>query len=279
MQQNDLLYSKNALDVKAQFYNKRAIVYVEGVDEVPFWGEYFDSADYEVQEVGGCENLMQYIAKIRDGVTSFIVAMDNDYSDFIDDKFKSPLLIRTYGHSIENDMFCYANINVILRRLIKTQQDFSSDINSWLEAWNTSTYKLLLYDITSVVKKKGVEVCGNNCARFLKKTEPLVDDQVVDKFIESIKSNFLQEELDDIDAQIAEMKKGHHQLIKGHFIASGICHFIRYMLNKHTGRKNQLSNDAIFAMATACVKKCNPLCVAKLFLHDQIIAAQSNISA
>ena len=72
MQQNDLLYSKNALDVKAQFYNKRAIVYVEGVDDVPFWGEYFDSADYEVQEVGGCENLMQYIAKIRDGVTSFM---------------------------------------------------------------------------------------------------------------------------------------------------------------------------------------------------------------
>ena len=35
----------------------------EGVDDVPFWGEYFDSADYEVQEVGGCENLMQYIAK------------------------------------------------------------------------------------------------------------------------------------------------------------------------------------------------------------------------
>lgn len=51
------------MDVKAQFYNKRAIVYVEGVDDVPFWGEYFDSADYEVQEVGGCENLMQYIAK------------------------------------------------------------------------------------------------------------------------------------------------------------------------------------------------------------------------
>lgn len=75
------------------------------------------------------------------------------------------------------------------------------------------------------------------------------------------------------------MEKDHHQLIKGHFLASGICHFIRYMLNKHTGRKSQLSNDAIFAMTTTCVKKCSPLCPAKLFLHDQIIAAQSNISA
>lgn len=277
MQQNNLLYSKAALDIKAQFYNKRAIVYVEGVDDVPFWSEYFESTDYEVQDVGGCGNLLQYIAKIKEGTTSFIVAMDNDYSDFADEKFESSLLIRTYGHSIENDMFCYANINVILRRLIKTQQDFTSDINSWLEAWNTSIYKLLLYDITSFVKKKGVEVCGDNCARFLKKGEPIIDDQVVDEFIESIKSNFLQNELDDINAKLMSANKGYHQLIKGHFIASGICYFIRYMFNKHTGRKNQLSNDAIFAMVIACVKKCSPLCTAKLFLYDQVNAAKSNI--
>jgi hypothetical protein len=52
MNNNTLQYSENALDVKALFYNKKWMAYVEGADDIPFWDNIFSeiSNDFKVIE-------------------------------------------------------------------------------------------------------------------------------------------------------------------------------------------------------------------------------------
>ena len=52
-----LSYSLDALRVKALFYNKKAMVYVEGPEDINFWDPYFDSDVFEIESVNGCQNL------------------------------------------------------------------------------------------------------------------------------------------------------------------------------------------------------------------------------
>ena len=56
-----LSYSLDALRVKALFYNKKAMVYVEGPEDINFWDPYFDRDVFEIESVNGCENLKPYI--------------------------------------------------------------------------------------------------------------------------------------------------------------------------------------------------------------------------
>ena len=51
MAANTLVYSESALRVKAAFYNKKAMVYVEGTDDIIFWEQFFDKNVYKVEDV------------------------------------------------------------------------------------------------------------------------------------------------------------------------------------------------------------------------------------
>lgn len=83
MAANTLTYSDSALGVKAAFYNKKAMVYVEGTDDIIFWEQFFDKLVYKVEDVGGCGNFNAYIQRLNNGEKSFVVAGDLDYSPYM----------------------------------------------------------------------------------------------------------------------------------------------------------------------------------------------------
>ena len=58
---NELRYSQAGLKVKARFYNRKAMVYVEGPEDLNFWSPYFDNSIFKIESVGGCKNLASYI--------------------------------------------------------------------------------------------------------------------------------------------------------------------------------------------------------------------------
>lgn len=60
-------YSIDALNVKSSFYKANSIIYVEGDEDVMFWNEIFsriDGFDYQIETLGGSEELDKYIEKI-----------------------------------------------------------------------------------------------------------------------------------------------------------------------------------------------------------------------
>jgi hypothetical protein len=98
----DISYSDEALNVRNAFFGAKVIVYVEGDDDVLFWHEVFEQvADdhFEVESVGGVENLDEYIRKIAAGQLSAIAARDADFLPIIGVCSSNPPSARKDGAS------------------------------------------------------------------------------------------------------------------------------------------------------------------------------------
>lgn len=153
-QDNSLSYDDAALSIRHTFYDKRFMLYVEGVDDIPFWNIYFSrylpsGVDYEIQEVGGKEQLKILIEKVTNGsVQNTVIARDSDYEyGFNSTLSEHDLVVRTFGHSIENTMFCPQSIANCLKIICRTSRDFSSDVRDWLVDFISKASSLLPYEI------------------------------------------------------------------------------------------------------------------------------------
>ena len=115
-EENKLTHSDDAISVTHKFYNKQYMVYVEGDDDVSFWDSVFSkvaSGKYEIESLNGISGEMQtYIKKVTDGaIFNVIIACDKDYTSYLEsDPYDNQYIVTTYGHSIENTMFCDIDI-------------------------------------------------------------------------------------------------------------------------------------------------------------------------
>ena len=74
---DEFTFSIKAQNVEAKFYNKKAIVYVEGVDDVNFWRPYFPNSDFEIKSVNGCKNLKKKLYEIENNGLRCILVDSN----------------------------------------------------------------------------------------------------------------------------------------------------------------------------------------------------------
>lgn len=255
---NDLSYSIEALRVKAFFYGKKAMVYVEGEDDLNFWEPYFDKDVFQIESVGGSSNLNSYIEKLEKGEKSFIVACDSDYTAFKNNKFASNLIVTTYGHSIENMMYCPYKLNEIVKKLSKSLKDSTELIESWYDKFVKTAHPLLLREICNTIykpKEDKIQVFGNNCARFCKLNPCFeLDEKKIAVFCNENKEYFSDEILIKIEEAILKDGREERHLIKGHFLTYAVSHLVTNIsaaANSY-GKKQPLSNNILYALTINC---------------------------
>jgi len=270
-----LSYSEDALNIKSLFYNKKIMVYVEGEDDVTFWNEMFKeiSSDYKLESVGGLPKLKEYMSFICDGNKNMIVACDRDHSIYLDvDPYSNPLIVTSYGYSIENTMFCPKNIATQIRRLSRTTMDFTSDVTKWYEEFNKSAFKLLVYDIGNHIYEKGISCFGDNCCKYLNPNHngDKLDDEVLDSFISSISPFFEKEELEHITKKVDNDRRNDRFKIKGHFITNAATNHIKKKVKEVTTYNPTISKEMLYSSFSYCMTPCNPTCEDREFLKTQI---------
>jgi hypothetical protein len=280
--ENKLQYSEDALSVKALFYNKKWMVYVEGPDDVPFWDYYFlkISKDFQVQEVNGYNNLIPYMDSILNNTNDKIVACDKDHSCYLDNnKYVHNCIITTYGYSIENTMYCNCNINSAIKKLARTTTDFNSEIDNWYKDFCSKSLQILPYDIINYITKGSDSCYGDNCCRFLiSNNSENLDATKITTHITTISSNVNQCDIDNVNSKITNDNREDRFKIKGHFLSNGVSNFIKNTVQK-VNRTVVLSNDAIFALMVNCSKECNPECADKQFILSQIKNAMKTLNS
>ena len=170
-----LEYSIEALEAKALFYGKQAILFVEGIDDPLFWDQFVDSLNLEVhiEEVGGSENLEKIVDKIIDEDANVYVAIDRDYIEFYEDTIhrrrNHQRILQTYGHSIENTLYHPIILNDVIKSYVRlTVFDETEEINSCISAFENDVRILLIYDILSNKLQTSKKVLGDSCMRHLK---------------------------------------------------------------------------------------------------------------
>src|SRR5574344_1025784 len=260
---NKLIYSPSAISITHSFYNKKVMIYVEGDDDISFWDEIFRKCVpdnfYELEQVHGKENLPEYMDGIEDGsITNTIVACDSDYNSYIESgKYSSPFIIFTYGHSIENSMFCPHHIaNYLKRQSHNTNTNYLDIVNIWINDFCNVAMTLLPYDIVSIKDKNGVKCMGCGCHRFLQNNSCLLDENKIREFINHVEDQFNKLQIQEVNNQLKKDDRDFRYIIQGHFFAVGVMNFIRLCL-RQTNPRISLSDNALYGEFYSCNKYCN----------------------
>lgn len=262
-----LSYSTDALNVKSLFYNKSFIVYVEGQDDINFWDNFFSNTtelEYRVEESpGGKTGLKDYMDKIVNEDAQIIVACDNDYNTMVEpkEKYIHDRIIRTYGYSIENSMYCPHNINQLIRRFGKIRKDFTPEVSAWYNEFLEDSRILLIYDLANHMFTKGIQVFGDKCIRFLTSDKSSKISEVkVNNFIQELSENFTEQEINDSNVRITSSDKELRFLFKGHFLTNGVINFIKGTIKRETSANVSINLDSLYALTLSCVGRCNNEC-------------------
>ncbi len=261
---SEIDYSTDALNVKNRFYKKRYLVFVEGQDDIVFWHNIFAVAnvnDYHVEDSGGIKELEKLMPKIVREDARIIVAYDCGYSDILGEAFTHDRIIKTYGYSIENTMYCPHSISRTLAKICRRATRFTKQASAWLNTFSGKAKILLVYDIASVKYNKSLAVLGNNCSRFLKSGNSMeLSNEKIEELVSSIKHHFKKAELDECKRLIKKDKKGLSYLIKGHFLTNGVLNFIKHTTKDVLGKNPSLPLDSLYALTidgcVACSEKC-----------------------
>ncbi len=260
-------YSTDALNVKSLFYNKSFIVYVEGQDDIIFWDKFFSHTtelDYRVEESpGGKTGLLDYMDKIVEEDAQIIVACDSDYNTVVppNEKYIHERIIRTYGYSIENSMYCPHNINQLIRRFGRINKNFESVVSTWYNHFLEDSRILLIYDLANHIFTKGIQVFGDKCVRFLTTDKSSkISETKVNSFIHELSSNFTEKEITDSNTKIINSGKELRFLFKGHFLTNAVLNFIKETIKKETSSNVSINLDSLYAMTLSCVGNCNEEC-------------------
>lgn len=264
-----------AQNVEAQFYNKLAIVYVEGNDDKLFWAQFFDGNQFEIRTVDGCKNLKDYENEILYHGLKCIVAKDADYSSYKGSESTHPLIVCTLSHSIECVMYCPYNVNACLKKFARSLEDHLAEILQCYNDFFTDTKELLIYDIANNVFGLGCSVCGDSCMPVMESNHSVkVSTEKRDRLLQQIASAFPPEKVEKARQLLNDDQRTLRQITKGHFQTSFVMNLLKKLTSQITGDKSpSISNDALYALLITCFPSCQVDCEERKILRQRAAAA------
>jgi hypothetical protein len=232
---SDLDYSVEAKNVINLFYRAEKLVYVEGVDDVPFWEFLFEklsNISVEVVEVGGKDKLRKYAKEVADGTAEYLVAMDGDYDHF-SLPFKHDNILRTYGYSIENSLISADTLNKLIRVIGKVPRRNIDEENTkqWLNHLADSIESLVAHDLVNAQDGLGIVIIPDNSDRFMESARSCaLCPKSIQAYLAPISKNISEERLKSGCQEIAESGFSILEVVRGHFLFSAAMRFIRSTL-------------------------------------------------
>ena len=256
-------YSTAALNVLKYFHDCDVIIFVEGDDDILFWDVISNKAGIttsKIESAGGKNELIKKMQKIINENAQIIVACDLDHAPFLDNIISHKQIVRTYGYSIENSMYCPASVLKIIKKLSRTIIKSDSCSSEWLQNFVENARRLLIYDIANHKYQKGISVLGDNCSRFLKSNKSIyLSDKKIKQFLKSIQHHFTDEEIIKCEELVRKDSRELRHLIKGHFLTNVIINIIKKRVFDLSSRKpNLFTPEHLFTETVDCCIDCNP---------------------
>lgn len=245
-----LEYSDAALNVRAAFFGASKMLYVEGEDDIIFWEhilQAFGKSGYEIEEVGGIEELKKKIAKIESGAIDSVAASDSDFAKLDPQRSAVNNVIVTYGHSIENSLINPRSLHRLARVYgrLPTGLISEQDFGDWLDDIEAHFTDLVIYDATNQLHGLGAAVLSDNCSRFMTSQQACSPSTAkITAMVSQLANN------PNLAAHIPAVKtifatSGHRILdfMRGHFLASAAMKKVNRLMERNGARKS-VNNDS-----------------------------------
>lgn len=175
------------------------------------------------------------------------------------------MIVTTYGHSIENTMFCVPMMASYIGRLKATSESMAEEVVTWISSLEEKGRELLKIDILNL--KPG----GNSCKcltcgfPYFSNGKGALDEEKVSGFLKQVNSVYTEKEKTEVDAKLSALDKPLCKIMQGHFIGGAASEFIRKK------SECQLSRKAIYAEFSICRSNlCQELCEDLKFMKNEI---------
>jgi Protein of unknown function (DUF4435) len=247
----DLSYSDDALNVRNAFFRAKAIVYVEGEDDVLFWHGVFSKVTdepFEVESLGGAPALDEHIAKIATGKLQGIAARDADFLPLLGKCNQSPRILYTFGYSIENSLYTATTLAQLVRVWCKSPRISVDECADWLRSLADKVGPLVNLDAANAISAAGVATVGDNCGRYMtSRHSASICPHKVAADVSAITPKISAHAIATVD-EIIKDKDAALVHLRGHFLASAVH---RYIVSraKAFGKKVSLSTESLYAAA------------------------------
>jgi len=272
------IYSTDALNVLDKFHESEFVVYVEGDEDILFWTTLFNKSgiqNHYMQSAGGIGELLKIMAQICEENARVIVACDTNYSMILNTRPLHVRIISTYGHSIENTMYCSNTLSVAINNLSHNVTNRVDFISQWMTKFCNDAEELIIYDLAREMYGTAIEVFGNNCSRFL--TTPrssYLDKNKITAFISSIKKHFSRGEIKESKRQLTMCKMQYKYIISGHFLTNGVINLIKNAARRHIRRRPVIPLASLYALTCdgciRCVNHCPEFAVVEQRINNAV---------
>jgi len=257
-------YDTSTLDVLDKFHESNFIIFVEGDEDVIFWSSLFDKAgiqNYYIESAGGIDELKKIMSQILNENARVITACDSDYSILLNTLPNHKRIISTYGHSIENTMYCPKIINSVIDKLSHRIQDRVQFISDWIDSFCNVAKVLVIYDIAREKYNKPIVVCGNNCSRFLTShRSSRLNETIISDYISGIMHYFNNHEIEECKQLFEDCCLDTRYIIKGHFLTNGVINLIKGYTKRILGKAPTIPLTTLYALTCDACKSCNNFC-------------------
>jgi hypothetical protein len=279
--QIEWIYGTSALDVLDKFHESNFVVYVEGDEDIVFWSTLFNKAgirNHYIESAGGIEELRKTMSQILKDNARVIVACDTDYSMLLNTLPKHDRIISTYGHSIENTMYCKNTLNIVIKNISRHTTDRVNFITQWMEEFCNDSKELIIYDVARDKYGKSVRVFGDNCSRFLKTPRSSkLDKNKITSYISSIKKHFSKDELSESKRLLTKCKMKYKYIINGHFLTNGVINLIKNAARPYLGRRPVIPLSTLYTLTCDGCIRCSHHCPEFAVVEQRINNAVSSI--
>ena len=276
-------FSTEALNVLHEYYDVDLVVFVEGKDDIPFWFDFFksDSVKFYLLEANGIEELNKIMLQIFYEEARVIVACDSHHSPILHNEPEHVRIVRTYGYSIENTMYCPRTISAIISKHCRDVRDRSKIVLKWMNEFTDGSKILLIYDVANHKYGKSLKVFGDNCCPFLKSnhSHELSTNKIL-AYCDRIKDSFEDEELAQSETLINIDEREPRYLVKGDFLTHGVLNIIKNVTRKNTSKSRGLTIplESLYALTVDSCHKCtNEVCIEKEAVKERVEQAVSSI--
>lgn len=250
-----LKYSVDALNVLDKFYSGRKIIYVEGDDDISFWGKLCDQIvpgiEVEIIKAGNSNSLAVYISDIVEHDANIMAFADSDFTQILNLTVDHTRVVYTFGYSIENTLYSAKSICCMIENLSKTRRYPISSVEEWKEAFSEGALDLCAFELADIQNGTGIGAMGNSSAKFIKNSggKCLLCNKKIQKTLEQkildykVKNSHLEKA-----SKIIE-RSGYvlWNLIRGHFLEHALMNFIKREFKKNKNTTVSLSREAFFA--------------------------------
>lgn len=254
-----LNYSANALGVLHRFYRKSFVAYVEYEEDVAFWYVVlttFGAMDPQLKIANGKQSILVIADQIVNQNAKVVAALDMDYDDITKRQIFHPLVLYTYGYSIENTLYNESGISATVSQL-SFAPNSNVQISTLIAEFENRVINLLELDLANEQTGRGVSVMGQSCARFLTstKSERLCVNRIANHHA-GLVAQFTTEEIENARTSLARSSKGIWMHTRGHFLTAAISNLIKKEVKKRRVQKKDihLSNDILVSTLTSHLK-------------------------